>query len=649
MGRKKIQIERIKDERNRGVTFQKRKTGLMKKAMELSILCDCELAVFIINTKGKIFQYSTHPNIRQFIDKCLNGLPHEHKTNDQLLSIVKEKEERHRLQQNDKKKQNEQEAKQAALSGKALVTKFVNHSMTDSGKLATSEEHHIQTPVSVSSSTSMNTPQKTTNFQYQFHVSSQQQQQQQQQPHHQPFRQQSPGFVSPQQRQISPQQQQQQQQQQQHQQQQQQQQQQPVHIHNSRHHIHSSPQQQQLHQQHNQSPYPQQQIQHISNSKSVLQQQQQTPNFNQYISPQDDFSGELGLANNFALFNNLTPRTVASLDKINNSYKMAHLELQNQQQQQQLQQQHSMVASSAPNNMSFYSPQQTQYTSNHTYSPVVTRHTNQDSENRHNGHYQQQQQRHEQLFVPEPDLSASNNPTYIHTHQESISLKRNLSIDTSNTTSTEERPSKRRKFQSLTIDLPSDEQADSHLHVVTEVMTMDQSCSSAQVTLMPSSPNNHPNTLSPITSATATRISTSDKRTDEEAEQSLLIPSPKFPLFNLLTPRQFNNNNNNNNTNNRQQQVIPKLLPDNLPKLDIHAILNSPKMIDQHQHQHHQQEEPYSPSIGFRRFLPATANIPTPRSLSDLCISPSAVSSLFSGPASAKNATAGGKDHHSFE
>lgn len=50
MGRKKIRIERITDERNRQVTFTKRKNGLLKKARELSILCDAEIAVIIFST-----------------------------------------------------------------------------------------------------------------------------------------------------------------------------------------------------------------------------------------------------------------------------------------------------------------------------------------------------------------------------------------------------------------------------------------------------------------------------------------------------------------------------------------------------------------------------------------------------------------------
>ena len=59
VGRKKIRIERISDERNRQVTFTKRKNGLMKKAMELSVLCDCDIALVILNSQNKLFQYAS--------------------------------------------------------------------------------------------------------------------------------------------------------------------------------------------------------------------------------------------------------------------------------------------------------------------------------------------------------------------------------------------------------------------------------------------------------------------------------------------------------------------------------------------------------------------------------------------------------------
>jgi len=62
MGRKKIQIKKIEDERVRKVTFSKRKGGLVKKAMELSLLCDCDIGLIIFTPKPdqKLYKYATH-------------------------------------------------------------------------------------------------------------------------------------------------------------------------------------------------------------------------------------------------------------------------------------------------------------------------------------------------------------------------------------------------------------------------------------------------------------------------------------------------------------------------------------------------------------------------------------------------------------
>ena len=38
------------------VTFTKRKFGLMKKAYELSVLCECEIALIIFNSNNKLHQ-----------------------------------------------------------------------------------------------------------------------------------------------------------------------------------------------------------------------------------------------------------------------------------------------------------------------------------------------------------------------------------------------------------------------------------------------------------------------------------------------------------------------------------------------------------------------------------------------------------------
>jgi hypothetical protein len=47
VGRKKVDIRPIPEGRKRQVTFMKRKAGLLKKAMELSILCGCEMGAYI--------------------------------------------------------------------------------------------------------------------------------------------------------------------------------------------------------------------------------------------------------------------------------------------------------------------------------------------------------------------------------------------------------------------------------------------------------------------------------------------------------------------------------------------------------------------------------------------------------------------------
>ncbi|KAE9404587.1 SRF-like protein [Gymnopus androsaceus JB14] len=61
MGRRKIAIEPIPHERNRSVTFLKRKHGLFKKAYELGVLCSVDVAVIIFEEKPghhlKLYQY----------------------------------------------------------------------------------------------------------------------------------------------------------------------------------------------------------------------------------------------------------------------------------------------------------------------------------------------------------------------------------------------------------------------------------------------------------------------------------------------------------------------------------------------------------------------------------------------------------------
>ncbi|NXN11037.1 MEF2B factor, partial [Indicator maculatus] len=91
MGRKKIQISRILDQRNRQVTFTKRKFGLMKKAYELSVLCDCEIALIIFNSTNRLFQYASSDMDRVLLKYTEYSEPHESRTNSDILQTLKRK------------------------------------------------------------------------------------------------------------------------------------------------------------------------------------------------------------------------------------------------------------------------------------------------------------------------------------------------------------------------------------------------------------------------------------------------------------------------------------------------------------------------------------------------------------------------------
>ncbi|XP_063699979.1 myocyte-specific enhancer factor 2 [Culicoides brevitarsis] len=85
MGRKKIQISKITDERNRQVTFNKRKFGVMKKAYELSVLCDCEIALIIFSSSNKLYQYASTDMDKVLLKYTEYNEPHESLTNKNII------------------------------------------------------------------------------------------------------------------------------------------------------------------------------------------------------------------------------------------------------------------------------------------------------------------------------------------------------------------------------------------------------------------------------------------------------------------------------------------------------------------------------------------------------------------------------------
>ncbi|GLJ17123.1 hypothetical protein SUGI_0296310 [Cryptomeria japonica] len=77
MGRGKIEIKRIENSVHRQVTFCKRRGGLMKKAHELSVLCDAEVALIVFSSRGKLYEMSSENSILKTIEryqKCTSNV-----------------------------------------------------------------------------------------------------------------------------------------------------------------------------------------------------------------------------------------------------------------------------------------------------------------------------------------------------------------------------------------------------------------------------------------------------------------------------------------------------------------------------------------------------------------------------------------------
>nr|AAQ72499.1 MADS-box protein 14 [Petunia x hybrida] len=68
MGRGKIVIQRIDNTTSRQVTFSKRRSGLLKKAKELSILCDAQVGLIIFSSTGKLYEFASN-SMRSVIER----------------------------------------------------------------------------------------------------------------------------------------------------------------------------------------------------------------------------------------------------------------------------------------------------------------------------------------------------------------------------------------------------------------------------------------------------------------------------------------------------------------------------------------------------------------------------------------------------
>ncbi|KAH6817048.1 AGAMOUS-like 19, partial [Perilla frutescens var. frutescens] len=76
MVRGKTELKRIENSTNRQVTFSKRRSGLLKKAFELSVLCDAEIALIVFSPTGKLYEFSSCSGINKTIERYLTSAKH---------------------------------------------------------------------------------------------------------------------------------------------------------------------------------------------------------------------------------------------------------------------------------------------------------------------------------------------------------------------------------------------------------------------------------------------------------------------------------------------------------------------------------------------------------------------------------------------
>ncbi|XP_010531079.1 PREDICTED: developmental protein SEPALLATA 3-like isoform X2 [Tarenaya hassleriana] len=102
MGRGRVELKRIENKINRQVTFAKRRNGLLKKAYELSVLCDAEVALIIFSNRGKLYEFCSSSSMLRTLEryqKCSYGAPEPNVPSREALEELSSQQEYLKLKQ----------------------------------------------------------------------------------------------------------------------------------------------------------------------------------------------------------------------------------------------------------------------------------------------------------------------------------------------------------------------------------------------------------------------------------------------------------------------------------------------------------------------------------------------------------------------
>ncbi|KAI3852766.1 hypothetical protein MKW92_026380 [Papaver armeniacum] len=130
MVRGKTEMRRIENATSRQVTFSKRRSGLLKKAHELSVLCEAEVAVIVFSPTGKLFEFSSSTSMQKTIDRYRKYDKDAHVNNSQNNKAIEQQNSQ--VQQlkyeaaNLAKKIENLEASQRMLMGEGLESRSIS-------------------------------------------------------------------------------------------------------------------------------------------------------------------------------------------------------------------------------------------------------------------------------------------------------------------------------------------------------------------------------------------------------------------------------------------------------------------------------------------------------------------------------------------
>ncbi|KAL7099023.1 hypothetical protein ACP275_09G056000 [Erythranthe tilingii] len=111
MWRKRLEIKRIKENSARMICFSKRRNGLIKKARELSVLCDVDVAAIFFSKRAKLYEYCSTDRMAQVLQQYQSRVESEKNVCDTETKLMTDArsslEEKEKMLEEEKKHLNE--------------------------------------------------------------------------------------------------------------------------------------------------------------------------------------------------------------------------------------------------------------------------------------------------------------------------------------------------------------------------------------------------------------------------------------------------------------------------------------------------------------------------------------------------------------